>query len=165
MSRRFWKKHGDKIFFGGMIATSVIFSLGDLNQRLSALGSLKQQSLENNVAALRIKQSHEQQQTLREVANQRMKDGCTLVVDVGTAKNLVTLQEGQPVRDRTNNSFLPEGITVCGANGETAVLKKNYQGVPVIQDIAVGDRQLIYPNLKKVKGASVYYNVPKGGGE
>lgn len=153
---RFWRKHKTPIIFGGLIALTTLFSIPDMMSKASKLGAIREEATQNTFNAIRVKQNDETDQQLRAIANERMKRGCVLVVDGQSAKNLVTLTPGQQVRDRANRSSLPDGVTVCGANGETAVIRNG-----VISDIAVGDRENIYPNLRRIKGASVYYNTPK----
>jgi hypothetical protein len=143
---------------------STAFSINDILDKAARLGKVREEVTANNFNQIRIEQNDEIDQKRAAIANARMKRGCVLVVDSQSAKNLVTLVEGQPVRDRVNKSNLSQGLTVCGANGETAVLRNNKDGIPVISDIAVGDRELVYKNLSRIRGAKVFYNTPVGGG-
>jgi hypothetical protein len=161
MISRTWRKHKTSIIFGGLILVSAVFSIGDMIDKASRLGALREQTNQTMFENLRIQQNNESDVTLRAIANERMKRGCILVVDNSSAKNLSALTEGKPVIDRKTKSYLPVGVTVCGANGETGVLRNNLEGVPVISDIAVGDRELVYKNLQKIRGAKVYYNTPE----
>lgn len=158
---KFWRKNKTVIIFGGLIAISTLFSIGDMVDKSARLSQMRSEITQSTFDQIRLEQNDEFSQKQAEIANARMKRGCVLVVDATSAKNLVTLNEGQPVRDRANKSYLPAGVTICGANGETAVLRRNAQGIPVIGDLAVGDRELIYENLKRIRGAKVYYNTPK----
>ena len=56
---------------------------------------------------------------------------------------------------------MPEGTVVCDANGSTAILKNNAEGIPVADNFAfTGDRQLALNLIRKIHGARVYYNTP-----
>ncbi|MBD2771125.1 hypothetical protein [Iningainema tapete] len=158
---KFWRKNKTIIIFGGLIAISALFSIGDMMDKGARLSQMRATITQSTFDQMQLEQNDEFSQKQANIANARMRRGCILVVDATSAKNLVTLPEGQPVKDRANKSYLPAGVTVCGANGETAVLRRNAQGVPVISEIAVGDRELVYENLKRIRGAKVYYNTPK----
>lgn len=95
------------------------------------------------------------------IAVTRYKDGCTIVVVANSPRNLASLVKGQPVMDRISKAYLPEGTVVCDANGQTAILKNNSEGVPVADDFAfTGNRQLALNLIRKIHGAKVYYNTP-----
>ncbi|MBW4675916.1 MAG: hypothetical protein KME52_18415 [Desmonostoc geniculatum HA4340-LM1] len=160
---RIWRKNKTSIIFGGALLLASAFSVGDLMDKGQRLGVVRQQITQNTFDVMRIQKNEETNKELQAIANKRMKRGCIPLVDNASAKNLVTLTEGKPVHDRKTNAYLSAGVIVCGANGETAVLANNADGVPVISDIAVGDRELLYQNLKKIRGARVYYNTPEVG--
>lgn len=162
-SNRFWRRNKTPIIFGSLIALTIGLSINDLIDKTARLGKVREEVTANTFNQLKIEQNDQLDQKKAAIANARMRRGCVLVVDSSTAKNLVTLVEGQPVRDRANKSNLSPGVTVCGANGETAVLRNNSKGVPVISDIAVGDREYIYKNLARIRGAKVFYNTPQEG--
>ncbi|MEL6166677.1 MAG: hypothetical protein AAFR37_24030 [Cyanobacteria bacterium J06628_3] len=119
---------------------------------------------------LRLQQNEEMLKAQSKIANSRMERGCVPVVDpefktINGFKyfNLVTLQKGQPVRDRTNQTYLPAGTVVCGANGDTAELVLNDEGVPVAQNFAVGgSKALVEKNVQRFAGstAKVFWNTP-----
>ena len=95
------------------------------------------------------------------IAEQRYRDGCTIVVAANSPKNLATLVEGEPVFDRTTKKPLPVGTVVCDGNGSTGVLASNANGVPVVTDMAfTGNRDFALTQLRKISGAKVYYFTP-----
>ncbi len=161
MSNRFWRKNKTTVVFGVLFVGALGLSAGDIGNKMQSISEDRQQIAAQDRKQAMLEQGEEYDEAKAKIANARMKRGCILVVDLRTAKNLTTLVEGQPVRDRTTKAYLPAGVTVCGANGETAVIRQNQDGVPVISDIAVGDRELVYKNLKNVRGARVFYSVPE----
>ena len=165
MRNRFWRRNKSAIIFGTLIAVTIGLSINDIKDKSARLGKVRADVTANTFNQLSIEQNDELDRKKALIANARMERGCVLVVDGATAKNLVTLVEGQPVKDRANKSNLSPGTTVCGANGETGVLRNNTQGIPVIADIAVGDRELVYKNLARIRGAKVFYNTPQEAGE
>lgn len=158
---KFWRKNKAIAIFGGLTIVSALFSIGDMASKGARLSQMRSDLTQKTFDQIELEQNDELSQKQAAIANSRMQRGCVLVVDAKSAKNLVTLNEGQPVRDRTNTSYLPAGVTICGANGETAILRRNAEGIPVISEIAVGDRELIYKNLRRIRGAKVYYNTPR----
>lgn len=91
-----------------------------------------------------------------QLAESRYERGCTLTVAMSSPKDLVSIQTGEPVMDRTTKKPLPNGTVVCDFNGNTAVIKGG-----VASNLAfTGNRELAYQQLKKVRGAKVFYYVP-----
>lgn len=162
---RFWRHNGHYVVFGGILLVSMAASAPGFMANSQKASQISEQLTNKSFDQTRMRRSEEIDAKNFEIANARMKRGCVLVVDAGSARNLVSFSEGMPVRDRTNSTNLPQGTVVCGANGETGVIRKNTEGVPVIQDIAVGDRELVYKNLQRVRGGKVFYNMPKTGGD
>ena len=128
---------------------------------MNALSADRTRISENAALTRRLEESAETAKVRAVIAIQRYKDGCTIVVVANSPRNLASLVKGQPVLDRTSKAYLPEGTVVCDANGNTAVLKNNVEGVPVADDFAfTGDRQLALNLIRKIHGARVYYNTP-----
>lgn len=160
MRNRFWRRNKTPIIFGVLTLITIILSFRDIKDKSAKFEKVRADVTANNFNQMSLENNDQLDQKKAAIANARMKRGCVLVVDGSTAKSLVTLVEGEPVKDRANKSNLSAGTTVCGANGETGVLRVNASGIPVISDIAVGNRELIYDNLKRIRGAKVYYNTP-----
>jgi hypothetical protein len=161
LNRKVWRRHKLEISFGAVALVAAYFSHGDIQRSMQGLSEdrariatnvSEQRRLEENASLIKAKAA---------IAEQRYKDGCTLVVAVNSPKNLATLVNGEPVYDRTTNKPLPVGTVVCDGNGNTAVLASNINGVPVVTDIAfTGNRELALAQLRKINGAKVYYFTP-----
>ena len=163
MANRFWRKHKISVVFGVLVASSLAMSAKDIGNNFEVLSDARQRVASNAKEQMLLEETEEHRAKLWEIANNRMKKGCVVVVDARTARNLATIVEGQPILDRTTKAYLPNGTTVCDGVGTTAILKTNADGVPVATALASGDRELIYPNIKRVRGARIFYNVPKVG--
>ena len=161
LNRKVWRRHKLEISFGAVALVAAYFSHGDIQRSMQGLSEdrariatnvSEQRRLEENASLIKAKAA---------IAEQRYKDGCTLVVAVNSPKNLATLVNGEPVYDRTTNKPLPVGTVVCDGNGNTAVLASNINGVPVVTDMAfTGNRELALAQLRKINGAKVYYFTP-----
>ncbi|HEY9665261.1 MAG TPA: hypothetical protein V6C91_00565 [Coleofasciculaceae cyanobacterium] len=127
-------------------------SLSQAREMISA-NSSQQQLLEEQLA-------HEKAQAA--IAEARYNSGCTMVVAVNSPRNLATLVEGEPVLDRTTKKPLPAGTVVCDGNGNTGVIVHNAQGELVVGQMAfTGNRELALEQVRKIKGARVYYVTPE----
>lgn len=63
---------------------------------------------------------------------------------------------------KTSKKSLPVGTVVCDGNGNTGILAPNSKGVPVVSDMAfTGNRELAIDQIRKIRGAKVYYFTPE----
>lgn len=161
-TNRIWRKHGSQIVFGSLIASSLLLSHNDIARNMQNISKAKE-TIATNTAQQQLMQeqlAHEKAQA--EIAEARYKAGCTIVVAVNSPRNLATLVEGEPVFDRTSKKYLPAGTVVCDGNGQTAVLATNASGIPVVSDMAfTGNRSLAIEQVRKIRGAKVYYYTPE----
>jgi hypothetical protein len=170
---RFFKKNKSLIICGGIVATSAVFSLKDINRKMEGINKLSEAATAQRFDLLHLQQNEKMLAEQSHIANARMERGCVPVVDpkpktINGYKyfNLVSLRAGEPVRDRTNQSNLPPKTIVCGANGDTAELvMKN--GVPVMANFAVGGSKAnVEKNVQRFAGpkAKVFWSTPVIGG-
>ncbi|MDF5721520.1 MAG: hypothetical protein PUP91_13775 [Rhizonema sp. PD37] len=161
VNRKHIRRHKTEYIFAGIACVTAIFGHNDIQRSMNSL-SADRSRISESAAAVRILQ--ENAETAKEraaIAGQRYKDGCTIVVVSNSPRNLASLVKGQPVLDRTSRAYLPEGTVVCDANGNTAILKNNAEGIPVADSFAfTGDRQLAINLIRKIHGARVFYNTP-----
>ena len=161
--KRHFRKHKTEYIFLGLMIGAALFGYKDIQKQMDALSQDKSRISD---AAAHVRQLEENQETLEaqaKIAEKRYKDGCTIVVIANSPRNLATLVKDHPIYDRTSKAYLPEGTVVCDANGNTAILKNNSEGIPVADDFAfTGDRQLALNLIRKIHGAKVYYNTPAG---
>jgi hypothetical protein len=159
--KKLWRKHKLEITFGAVALVAALFSHSDIQRSMQGLSEDRARIASNASEQRRLEENAELIKAKAAIAEQRYKDGCTLVVAVNSPRNLATLVEGEPVFDRTTSKPLPVGTVVCDAQGSTAVLASNANGVPVVADMAfTGKRELALAQLRKINGAKVYYVTP-----
>ncbi len=161
-TKRIWRKHKLEIGFGAVALVATFFSHGDIQRSMQGLSEDRARIASNASEQRRLEENAELIKAKAAIAEQRYKDGCTMVVAANSPTNLATLVLGEPVFDRTTKKPLPAGTVVCDANGTTAVLASNENGVPVVSDMAfTGNRELALALIRKIKGARVYYYTPE----
>ncbi len=161
-SRKTWRKHKLEIGFGVLVIVAAVFSHGDIQRSMQGLSEDRARIASNASEQRRLEENAELVKVKAAIAEQRYKDGCTMVVAANSPRNLATLVLGEPVFDRTSKKPLPAGTVVCDSNGNTAVLASNTLGVPVVTDMAfTGNRELALAQIRKIKGAKVYYYTPE----
>ena len=170
IKRRTWRRNKSKIIFGALILGSLAFSHNDISRNMAGMQQMRAdlEKQANDQTKLELNEENIQAQSV--IADSRLKRGCIPMVDPNpkvidgfTYFNLVPLQKEAPVRDRTNKSYLVAGTCVVGANGETAILQENNEGVPVALNIAVGgSKELVDKNIRRIAGAKakVFWNTP-----
>ena len=161
-NRKLWRKHKLEIVFGVVALAAAAFSSNDIQRSMQGLSTDRARIVSNASEQRRLEENAELSKIKAVIAEQRYKDGCTIVVAVSSPRNLATLVLGEPVLDRTSKKSLPSGTVVCDANGNTAVLSPNVDGIPVVSDLAfTGNRELAIAQVRKIRGAKVYYVTPE----
>jgi hypothetical protein len=161
-TNRIWRKHNSKIVFGLLIAGSLILSSKDISANMQSLSIARTTIAFNGQQQMLLEQQLSYEQAASKVAEARYKSGCTIVVAAKAARNLATLVEGETVLDRTTKKSLPINTVVCDGNGNTGVLIADKDGVPVVGKMAfTGNRELAINQIKKIRGAKVYYYTPE----
>lgn len=169
MNKKVWRKYKTEITFGAIALVAVILSHGDIKRSMQSLGDERARIAANTQQQRRLEESQELAKSKAVVAEDRYKNGCTMVVAANSPRNLATLVEGETVLDRTTKKSLPSGTIVCDGNGSTGVLAPNADssrgvaiGTPVVTDMAfTGNRDLALATLRKISGAKVYYFTPE----
>jgi hypothetical protein len=140
----------------------ILLSSKDISASVRSLSQARETIAGNSQQQLLLEEQLSHELSQAKVAEARYKAGCTIVVAVKAAKNLATLVEGETVLDRTTKKSLPVGAVVCDGNGNTGVLTASKDGVPVVGQMAfTGDRSLATEQVRKIKGAKVYYYTPE----
>ena len=161
VNRKHIRRHATEYIFAGIACVTAIFGHDDIQRQMNTLSADRSRISESASLLRQLEESAETAKQRAAIAVQRYKDGCTIVVVSNSPRNLASLVKGQPVFDRTSKAYLPEGTVVCDANGNTAILKNNAEGIPVADSFAfTGDRQLALNLIRKIRGARVYYNTP-----
>lgn len=162
INKKAWRKHKTEIVFVAAALIAVVVGHKDIQNSMQSLNQERALVSIKASEERRLEQSQELAKNKAEIAQQRYKDGCAIVVAVNSPKNLATLVEGETVYDRTSKKPLPSGTIVCDANGNTGILSPNKNGVPVVSSVAfTGNRELAIEQVRKIRGAKVYYYTPE----
>jgi hypothetical protein len=162
INKKTWRKHKTEIIFVSVTLIAALFSHKDIQKGMDFLALEKERVSTKTAEERRLEQSRELAKTKAAIAEERYKNGCTIVVSGSSPKNLTTLVEGEPILDRTSKKSLPAGTVVCDGNGTTGILTLNTKGIPVTTDLAyTGNRELALEQIRKIKGAKVYYFTPE----
>jgi hypothetical protein len=172
INRKFWRRNKEKVIFGALIIGSLAIQQKDIGANFAAMDRLKGQVRENSTSQLELEEMEENAKAQAAIANERLKRGCTPVVDAKSITkdkqgrkvfNLASLIPGQPVNDRNGVTKLVPGTCVVDALGNTGMINKEWK----VDAIAVGgDSKLVDLNIRKVTGRSnvVYRVTPSIGG-
>lgn len=107
----------------------------------------------DKLKAIRHQTAHQQAELIgsaeserigKDIANQRLKDGCVLVVASASPDKYAMLGSG-PVFDSATNQPIPPGTVVCDFNGMTGVADAN--GIPG-KLAFTGDRKRIAERIR-----------------
>lgn len=162
LTRKAWRRYKLEISFAALVVVAALFSHSDIQRSMQGLSQDRARIANNASEQRRLEENAELIKAKAAIAEQRYNNGCTIVVAANSPNSLATLVEGEPVFDRTSKKPLPNGTVVCDSNGNTAVLASNANGVPVVADMAfTGNRQLALDQIRKIKGAKVYYYTPE----
>ncbi|MGI8502061.1 MAG: hypothetical protein ACR2LR_13120 [Hassallia sp.] len=157
-----WRKYNSQIIFSCLIAGSLAFSSNDITRNMRSLSQTREIISANTNQQQLLDEQLALEKSQATAAAARYKAGCTIVVAVNSPRNLATLVEGDPVLDRTTKKPLPAGTVVCDGNGQTGVIIRNAQRQLVVGQMAfTGDRELAIAQIKKIKGAKVFYFTPE----
>jgi hypothetical protein len=161
-TNRIWRKHGSQIVFGSLIVVSLLLSYKDIARNMQNLSQARETISRNSTQHLLLEEQLAHEKASAAIAEARYTSGCRIVVAVNSPRNLATLVEGEPVLDRTTKKPLPAGTIVCDSNGNTGVIVQNDQGDLVVGQMAfTGNRELAIAQVRKIRGARVYYVTPE----
>jgi len=136
--------------FGVGILGCLMMSSGNISKNISTLALVRDEAQKNNTADMMLHASQEAADAQAEIAKQRYKAGCVMVVSMSHPDHYTSLSEGQPVLDRVRKTPLPTGTIVCDANGNTARIVLGINKKPVVGEVAfTGDRTIIAAARKR----------------
>ena len=109
---------------GGLIFIISLFTggldeIGEMRSRGKAL-SEERQAMQENQNRLKLSQIEMEESAV--FAEARYLAGCVVVVATTDPDTLVSIIEGEPVRDGTTNRNLPSKTVVCDTDGNTGVI-------------------------------------------
>jgi len=152
------KRNPVSAVFGLGVVVCLAISSGNISKTMNSMALIREEAAKNNSADMLLRTSEEAAQAQSEIAKQRYKDGCVMVVAMSHPGSYTSLTEGEPVLDRIRKKPLPVGTLVCDANGNTARIVPNASKKPVVGEVAfTGDRATVEAARKSHKRA---YSLP-----
>lgn len=109
--------------------------------------------LENDLA--RVQHEESLSQSRRELAEQRYKNGCTLLLKDGA---FVTLFEGATVVDRLTGQPVVDGMTICDDQGNSGTT----EGGKIVNIASTSNHELIQANTARANAARQFAGVGEG---
>jgi hypothetical protein len=142
----------------------LLANLGGIRQTLNQMESQRAIATANTLQIQQMQLTEQKKEELQEIANARYDSGCEMVVSSADRRNYKALVENGPVRDggvahlykRVKNppvgAYLPAGMTVCDAYGNTAIIANNMDGWPVATEFATTtDKQRIAAAMDRLR--------------
>ena len=130
--------------FGMGIIGCLALSSGNISKTMNSMAQVRDLAQKNNIADMLLHTSQEAAEQQAEIAKNRYKSGCVMVVSMQHPDSYTSLTEGQPVLDRVRRMPLPAGTVVCDANGNTARIVQGLDKTPVVGELAfTGDQQVV----------------------
>jgi hypothetical protein len=144
--------------FGLAVVGCLAMSSGNISKTMNSMALIREEAAKNNSADMLLHTSEEAAQAQSEIAKQRYKEGCVMVVAMSHPNFYTTLSEGEPVLDRIRKKPLPVGTIVCDANGNTAKIVLSDSNKAVVGELAfTGDRTTVLAARRSHKHA---YSLP-----
>lgn len=112
--------------------------------------SQQRESMSQANQALQTLQVNEQHRAeLAIVANSRYDKGCEMVYSTANPKTYTAINPDEPVLDGSSGGYMPAGVTLCDAFGNTAVIVDKFfpelnQTLPVVGEFAsTQDKEIV----------------------
>ena len=148
--QKYIKRNPIQSGLAGAAIVVCLLNLGPISEALRQNANQREVLGAANRAITEIQLSEQQRLKLAEIANQRYDAGCEIVINGNDRPQYTALNPGDPVLDGAYepapglppNAYLPAGVVVCDAFGNTAVLKdepvasRGNQIYPVARDFA-----------------------------
>lgn len=173
--QHFFAEHKAECFCGAIAIVVLLTNLGSIKEFIGKNNQLREsmKTEQEDNQRLQVEQLVSEQR--KEVADDRYRNNCTVIFSLNQQGHYTAITDGEPVlkgelapkyrgkkfdvRTLPKNAFLPAGMTVCDAYGNTAKLAPdpNLNGLPVSRDLAnTGDQALIKSAMERAKG--IYTN-------
>ena len=136
------------VFFTG-ICICLALSSGNIKSNLGTVAQVQESVRENSKQEWQLRASQQAAQAQAEIAEERYRNGCVMVVAMSDPKSFTTLSEGQPVIDRVRRKPLPSGTIVCDANGNTAKIVLGVDRLVVGEIAFTGNQEVIQAARKR----------------
>lgn len=173
--REIWEEHKSEVVCTiGAIAV-LLFNGGNIAKTIAQTNQLRDSAQIQEADSARIMSNQLLAEQKSDIANKRYEGGCTVIFSLNQQGHYTAITEGEPilkgefaakyrgknfdVRNLPKNVFLPAGMSVCDAYGNTAKLAKDptLNNIAVATDIAnTGDQRLIKSAMDRARG--IYTN-------
>jgi hypothetical protein len=130
------KQNPVSALFGIGIISCLALSSGNVAQQMQSMDQIRELAQQNSAKEMKLRATEDFMNQQAEIASNRYKAGCVMVVAMKSPTEYTTLSEGQPVLDRVRKKPLPAGTVVCDANGNTGILESGPDGTPVVGSMA-----------------------------
>ena len=151
------KRNPVSTLFGVGVVGCLIANSNNIQRNMESINAVRDVTQQNSVQEMKLRASQQTSEAQAEIANDRYKNGCVMVVAMKSPKNYTSLSEGQPVLDRVRKTPLPAGTIVCDANGNTGRIV-TVKGQPVVGEMAfTGNKTLV---AQARKNFTAKYSLP-----
>ncbi|MBD1842134.1 hypothetical protein H6F89_01645 [Cyanobacteria bacterium FACHB-63] len=176
--QNFFNENKAECVCGVIAAIVLITNLGSIKQFIGDNNQLRESMKAEQADNQRLQVEQLVSEQRKEVADDRYRNNCTMIFSLNQQGHYTAISEGDPIlkgelaaRYRGKRfdlrkihpfTFLPAGMTVCDAYGNTAKLvkDKNLNGIAVARDLAnTGDQALIKSAMERARG--IYSNPVK----
>lgn len=175
----FFNEHKAECVCGAIALVVLLTNLGSIKQFIGENNQLRESMKAEQADNQRLQVEQLVSEQRKEVADERYRANCTMIFSLNQTGHYTAISEGDPilkgelaslyrgkkgldVRRMPRSAFLPAGMTVCDAYGNTAKLvgDSNLNRLAVARDLAnTGDQTLIKSAMDRARG--VYSNPVK----
>jgi len=174
----FFNEHKAECVCGAIAIVVLLTNLGSIKQFIGENNQLRESMKAEQADNQRLQVEQLVSEQRKEVADERYRNNCTVIFSLNQTGHYTAISEGDPIlkgelaslyrgkklnlRKMPKSAFLPAGMTVCDAYGNTAklVTDPNLNGLAVARDLAnTGDQTLIKSAMDRARG--IYSNPVK----
>lgn len=167
----FFNEHKAECVCGAIAIVVLLTNLGSIKQFIGENNQLRESMKAEQADNQRLQVEQLVSEQRKEVADERYRNNCTVIFSLNQAGHYTAISEGDPIlkgelasqyrgkklnlRRMPKSAFLPAGMTVCDAYGNTAklVTDPNLNGLAVARDLAnTGDQALIKSAMDRARG-------------
>lgn len=174
----FFNEHKAECVCGAIAIVVLLTNLGSIKQFIGENNQLRESMKAEQADNQRLQVEQLVSEQRKEVADERYRNNCTVIFSLNQTGHYTAISEGDPIlkgelaslyrgkrlnlRQMPKSTFLPAGMTVCDAYGNTAklVTDPNLNRLAVARDLAnTGDQALIKSAMDRARG--IYSNPVK----
>ena len=176
--QNFFNEHKAECVCGAIAIVVLLTNLGSIKQFIGENNQLRESMKVEQADNQRLQVEQLVSEQRKEVADERYRNNCTVIFSLNQTGHYTAISEGDPIlkgelaslyrgkklnlRKMPKSAFLPAGMTVCDAYGNSAKLigDPNLNGLAVARDLAnTGDQALIKSAMDRARG--IYSNPVK----